>query len=115
MGKGIYPFTGKSRSVDVNFVDSVVIVIQCKDELHLFSIVGLGAVKQGQSSPQKLGAILVPPRKLGSGRVVWLPSAHIPNIFPILLPFCFVWVADGLTMLSKAFLDSSNFYASDSS
>lgn len=74
-------------------------------------------MKQGQSLPQKLAAILVPPWKLQSGRVIWLSSfAHIPQRVPNPASFSVLfWVADGLTVLSKGFLDSSNFYASDSS
>lgn len=52
MGYGyIHPVTSKSCSVNVNFVDGIAVLIHSKDELHLFSVVGLGAVKQGQSLP----------------------------------------------------------------
>lgn len=113
----IHPVTGKSCGVNVNFVDGIAVLIHGKDELHLLSVVGLGAVKQGQSLPQKLAAILVLPWKLRSGRVIGLSSfAHIPQRVPNPASFSVLfWVADGLTMLSKGFLDSSNFYSSDSS
>lgn len=115
-GERAYSFTGKSRGVDVNFVDGVAIVIHCKDELHLFSIVGLGAVKQGQSLPQTPGAVSVPPWKLGFGANMALffcpqSPARVQSCFLFVL----FWFADRLTVLSKEFLDSSNFNASDSS
>lgn len=88
--KKVYPFTSKSRSVDVNFVDGIVIVAYCKDELHLFSTVGLGAVKQGSLTPEA-GRHLRPTLEAWLCQVVWLYSfAHIPSMLPILLPFCFV-------------------------
>lgn len=54
-GESDSPFTSKGFGVNFNLVDGLAIVIHCKDELHFFSIVGLGAVKHSQASPQKLG------------------------------------------------------------
>lgn len=48
-------FTSKGLSVDFDLIDGLAIVIYRKDELHLFSIVGLRAVESGPGAPpQKL-------------------------------------------------------------
>lgn len=54
-GESDSPFTSESFGVNFNLVDGLAVVIYCKDELHFFSIVGLGAVKHSQASPKKLG------------------------------------------------------------
>lgn len=71
-------------------------------------------MKQSQASPQKLGPSLVLPRKLESGRQLWLYSRPYPQhiCFQLYCLFGLAWLQQGLAMLSKELLDSSDFYAS---